>query len=130
MKLIKCLFYSIFLLASFHTLAADPESLANDSRYVGAWKGTWLEGMSSGKVSLEITRTGGEFSFTARPNFGTQPASITKMVNSEKQFAFVVSGEDGQAIRFELKPSDEFEKLKGKAYYDNLHLELELLRAP
>ena len=130
MKLIKCIFYSIFLLVSFHIVAADTENLANDSRYVGSWKGTWLEGMSSGKVSLEITRTGGEFSFTARPNFGTQPASIAKMVTREKQLAFVVSGEDGQPIRFELKPSDEFKKLKGKAYYDNLHLELELLRAP
>ena len=33
-------------------------------------------------------------------------------------------------MRFDLKPSSDYKKLKGNAHYDGLHMELEFMREP
>jgi hypothetical protein len=101
-----------------------------DSRYVGVWKGSWLEGMSSGKATLNIAESSGLLSFTAIPTFGVEPAPLKNIKGSEKSLGFQAIGADGRVMRFDLKPSSEYKKLKGKAHYDGLHMELELTREP
>ena len=130
MNIIKCISYVVFLLTFSHANAADGDLSAIDSRFLGSWKGSWLEGMSSGKVTLEVRELSADLSFTARPAFGTQSAAIAKIVGNEKQLGFQMVGADGHVMRFDLKPSKDYQKLKGKAFYDNLHMELELSRAP
>jgi hypothetical protein len=101
-----------------------------DSRYIGVWKGNWLEGMSSGKAFLAFGQSGGQLSFTALPWFGIEPAPLKGIKGSEKSLAFQTIGADGRVMRFDLKPSNEYKKLKGKAHYDGLHMELEFTREP
>ncbi len=101
-----------------------------DSRYIGVWKGNWLEGMSSGKGSLAIGQNGGQLSFTALSWFGDEPVPLKGITGSEKSLGFQTIGADGRVMRFDLKPSNDYKKLKGKAHYDGLHMELELTREP
>ena len=129
-KIFKCAFAVLFLLAPFISNAADEVGAAEDSRYQGKWEGNWLEGMSSGKVSLAIVAVNSEIAFTARPTFGTEPTVISKIKGTDKTLTFYVTGADGHAMRFELKPAKDYKILRGKAYYDNLHMELELSRTP
>lgn len=129
-KYIKCilLFYGVmnFLAAT----AQDSAAPAVDTRYIGNWNGTWVEGMSSGNATLSITENGGQFAFTALPAFGRDPAAINKIKGTAGQLSFHVIGADGRVMRFELMPLSEFKKLKGKAHYDGLHMEVELFRTP
>ena len=111
-------------------VSAETALSAIDTRFFGTWKGSWLEGMSSGKIILEIKDEGGELSFTARPSFGAQPATINKITANDKRLGFHTAGADGRTMRFDLKPSDDFKKLKGNAFYETLHMELELIRVP
>jgi hypothetical protein len=101
-----------------------------DSRYIGVWKGSWLEGMSSGKATLDIVQGSGALAVTALPWFGVEPAPLKSIKSSEKSLGFQTVGADGRVMRFDLKPSSDYKKLKGKAYYDGLHMELELTREP
>ena len=124
--------FALLLNCSPALMAADESAPATaiDGRYVGVWEGAWLEGMSSGKVKLEITESGGQLSFTSLPNFGVTPASVRKLTGNEKRLGFETAGADGRTIRFELKPSSDNKQLKGKAYYDGLHMELDLAKTP
>lgn len=130
----KFLFYSIVWIFNFSAdvFASDENTSTTNlnSRYVGTWQGTWLEGMSSGKAKLEITEFSGQLSFTALPNFGAAPANLRKLAGNEKHFAFETAGADGRTMRFELKPSSDGKQLKGKAYYDSLHMEVEFAKTP
>lgn len=126
MNHIKCTFLNVFLLIFSLANAADGDHSVIDSHFLGSWKGTWLEGMNSGKVTLEVRESSGELSFTTRPAFGTQSTPIAKIVGNEKQLRFQTVGADGHVVRFDLKPSKDYQKLKGKAYYDSLHMEMEL----
>ena len=130
MNLIKSILYFLCLLAPQLGMGADGNAFAIDSRYLGTWKGTWLEGMSSGKIVLELNETAGELSFTALPSFGIQPVGISKVAGDGQCLVFHTTGANGRAMRFDLKPSGDFKKLKGKAHYETLHMELELTRAP
>ena len=120
------LFFSAFASAN----ATDDDHAGLDARFAGVWEGSWLEGMSSGKATLTFKDESGELTFTNRPAFGARPASITKITRTEKQLRFQTVGADGYVMRFDLKPSKDYQKLKGKAYYDSLHMELELSRVP
>lgn len=126
----KFILFVLFFSAISTTNAADDNHASLDARFWGTWEGSWLEGMSSGKATLELKDGNSELTFTTRPAFGTQPVSITKINGNEKQLGFHTVGADGHVMRFDLKPSKDYQKLKGKAFYDNLHLELELSRAP
>lgn len=130
-KFLFCLF-ALLLNFSAAVIAADESTSTTnlDGRYVGVWEGAWLEGMSSGKVKLEITESGGQLSFTSLPNFGVTPASVRKLTGNEKRLGFETAGADGRTMRFELKPSSDNKQLKGKAYYDGLHMELDLAKTP
>lgn len=130
MKNIKSILFFAMLLIPALSSGADEQAINVDSRYLGSWNGTWLEGMSSGKVALEIRETGGQLSLSPLPNFGAQPAAIAKVVGNENRVGFQTAGADGRSMRFDLKPSGDFKKLTGKAHYDGLHMELELKRAP
>ena len=118
------------LMFSLGTLAQDKAVTAVDSHYVGVWKGKWLQGMSGGNAILDLAESGGQLSFTALPPFGTDPAPINKIKSSDKQLEFLAIGADGHVMRFDLKPSGDYKKLEGKAYYDGLHMEIEFTRAP
>jgi hypothetical protein len=120
----------LFLSAFASANAADDDQAGLDARFAGVWEGSWLEGMSSGKATLTLKDESGELTFTNRPAFGALPASITKITRTEKQLRFQTVGVDSHVMRFDLKPSKDYQKLKGKAYYDSLHMELELSRAP
>ena len=130
MKLYKC--NLCILLMTFSSLAfgADEVSSIVDARFFGTWQGNWLDGMSSGKIKLVVKEEAGELSFTALPSFGTQSATISKISGTDKRLAFYTAGADGRVMRFDLKPGEDFKKLKGKAYYETLHMELELTRTP
>jgi hypothetical protein len=130
MSIFNSVFYVMLAFVPVATNAVDNDSTVVDARYIGTWAGNWLEGMSSGKATLQVKETSGELMFTALPSFGTQPTPITKMVGSEKRLGFQTVGADGRVMRFDLKPSGDYEKLKGKAYYDSLHMEVELTRIP
>ncbi len=130
MKHLKCLFSCFGLLLALNSTAGDEIGSAVDSRYLGAWRGNWLEGMSSGKIRVEITEGGGELWFIALPSFGSLPAQIRKVAGDDKRLGFYTAGADGKTMRFELKPSGDFKTLKGKAHYESLHMELELARVP
>ena len=82
----KFLFYSIVWIFNFSAdvFASDENTSTTNlnSRYVGTWQGTWLEGMSSGKAKLEITEFSGQLSFTALPNFGAAPANLRKLAGN------------------------------------------------
>jgi hypothetical protein len=82
-----------------------------DSRYIGVWKGNWLEGMSSGKATLNISESSGLLSFTALPSFGVEPAPLKSIKGSEKSLGFQAIGADGRVMRFDLKPSSEYKTL-------------------
>ena len=118
------------LMFSLSVLAQDNAVTTVDPRYVGVWKGKWLEGMSSGNAILDLAESSGQFSFTALPPFGTDPAPINKIKASDKQLEFQTVGADGRVMRFDLKPSGDYKKLKGRAYYDGLHMEIEFARTP
>ena len=126
----KFILFVLFFSAFSTTNVADDNHAGLDARFLGTWEGSWLEGMSSGKATLELKDGNGELTFTARPAFGTQAVSITKITGNEKQLGFQTIGPDGHVMRFDLKPSKDYQKLKGKAFYDNLHMELELSRVP
>ena len=126
----KFILLVLFFSVCSTTNAADDNHASLDTRFLGTWEGSWLEGMSSGKATLELKDGNGELTFTTRPAFGTQPVSITKINGNEKQLGFQTIGADGHVMRFDLKPSKDYQKLKGKAYYDSLHMELELSRVP
>ncbi len=130
MKTLKCILACFGLLVALNSTAGDHGTAALDSRYIGTWSGNWLEGMSSGKIRVEIKEAGGELSFAALPSFGVQPAQLRKVTSDDKSLAFFTTGADGKTMRFELKPSGDFNILKGKAHYESLHMELELTRAP
>ncbi len=130
MIVLKSIFYITLAFIPIAVPAADGDPATLDSRYLGQWAGNWLEGMSSGKATLQVKETSGELMFSALPSFGTQPTPITKMVGTEKRLSFQTVGADGRVMRFDLKPSGDYKKLKGKAYYDTLHMELELMRVP
>ena len=125
---IKSILLTSALIISLGALAQDGATSAIDSRYIGVWKGAWLEGMSSGKVILDMAESSGQFSFTALPRFGNDPAPISKIKHSETQLGFLTAGADGRVMRFDLKPSSDYKKLKGKAYYDGLHMEVQFTR--
>ena len=127
-KLIISSLLNVALMFSLGTLAQDNAVTTVDSHYVGVWKGKWLEGMSSGSAILDLAESSGQFSFTALPPFGTDPAPINKIKGSDKQLEFQTVGADGRVMRFNLKPSGDYKKLKGKAYYDGLHMEIEFTR--
>jgi hypothetical protein len=99
-------------------------------KYIGVWKGIWLEGMSSGKATLNIAESGGVLSFTALPSFGVEAVALKSIKGSEKSLGFQAAGADGRVMRFDLKPSSDYKKLMGKAYYEGLHMELEFMREP
>lgn len=122
----KFILFVIFFSTFSTTNAADDDHAGLDARFWGTWEGSWLEGMSSGKATLELKDGNSELTFTTRPAFGTQPVSITKIIGNEKQLGFQTIGADGHIVRFDLKPSKDYQKLKGKAYYDSLHMEMEL----
>jgi hypothetical protein len=130
MKFLQCLLPFFGLLLALNSTAGDEASAAVDSRYLGTWSGNWLEGMSSGKIRLEIKEGGGELLFTALPSFGVQPARLRKIAGDDKHLGFFTAGADGKTMRFELKPSADFKMLKGKVHYESLHMELELARVP
>ena len=130
MKLYKCNLFFLLLAFPFLAFSADEMSSTVDPRFFGTWQGNWLEGMSSGKVKLDVKEGAGELSLTALPSFGTQPVAITKISGTDKRIGFYTAGADGRVMRFDLKPSEDFKKLKGKAYYETLHMELELTRTP
>ena len=125
----KFILVVLFFSAFSATNSADDNHASLDARFWGTWEGSWLEGMSSGKATLKLEDGNGELTFTARPAFGTQPVLITKITGIEKQLVFHTTGADGHVMRFDLKPSKDYQKLKGKAFYDSLHMELELSRA-
>jgi hypothetical protein len=129
MKTLKCILACFGLLLALNSAAGDEAASTIDSRYIGTWNGNWLEGMSSGKIRLEIKEAGGDLSFTALPSFGIQPTQLRKVTSDDKRLAFLTTGADGKTMRFELKPSEDFKILKGKAHYESLHMELELTRA-
>lgn len=129
-KIFQSVLLGIGLLFSAGVIAQDSATPAVESRYTGVWKGNWLEGMSSGRITLEIAENGGQLSFSGRPAFGTDPVSISKIKHSDQQFGFQTAGADGGVMRFDLKPSADYKKLKGKAYYQELHMEVEINRAP
>ena len=129
MKLIKSILVLLFCLTGFAATGADEASLRVDNRYLGIWKGAWLEGMSSGKIQLEIKESTGHLTFTALPSFGAEAAILSKLGGTQQRLGFQTSGADGRVMRFNLSPSADFSKLKGKAHYDSLHMELELSRA-
>ena len=130
MKLHKCNLFILLMTFSSLAVGADEVSSIVDARFLGTWQGNWLEGMSSGKIKLEVKEGAGELSFSALPSFGTQPAAISKISGTEKRLGFYTAGADARVMRFDLKPSEDFKKLKGKAYYETLHMELELTRTP
>lgn len=130
MKLYKCSLLILLLAFPFLAFGADEIFSGVDHRFLGTWQGNWLEGMSSGKIKLDVKDGAGELSFTALPSFGMQPAAISKITGTEKRLGFYTAGADGRVMRFDLKPSEDFKKLKGKAYYETLHMELELTRTP
>jgi hypothetical protein len=130
MKLYKCSLLIVLLAFPFLAFGADEGLSGIDPRFFGTWQGNWLEGMSSGKVTLAIKEGAGELSFTALPSFGAQSAAIGKITGDSKRLGFHTAGADGRVMRFDLKPSEDFKKLKGKAYYETLHMELELARTP
>ena len=130
MKLLKYILSCLGLLLALNAAAGEQASNTVDSRYIGTWSGNWLEGMSSGKILVEIKDGGGELSFTALPSFGAPPAQIRKVAGDDKRLGFHTAGADGRTMRFELKPTSDFMKLKGKAFYESLHMELELTRLP
>ena len=130
MSLFKYIFFALSVVTFSHSIAADSDRPMIDSRFIGTWKGSWLEGMSSGKVTLEVGKSHGDLSLTTRPSFGTQAVAIAKIVGVEKQLSFYATGADGHAMRFNLTPHKDYQTLKGKAYYDGLHMELDLARAP
>jgi hypothetical protein len=130
MRTLKCILACFGLLLALNSAAADDVPSTIDSRYIGTWSGNWLEGMSSGKIRVEIKEAGGELSFAALPSFGVQPAQLRKVAGDDKRLAFLTTGADGKTMRFDLKPSGDFKILKGKAHYESLHMELELTRAP
>lgn len=129
MKPFKYLLICTGLLLALSSAAGDDVNATVDSRYLGTWNGNWLEGMSSGKIRLEIKESGGEISFTALPSFGVQPATLRKVAGDAKRLGFHTAGADGRTMRFDLKPSVDFKTLKGKAHYESLHMELDLVRA-
>jgi hypothetical protein len=126
----KCTLFALAVIAFSPSIAADSDRPMIDSRFIGTWKGSWLEGMSSGKVTLEVGESRGDLSLTTRPAFGTQAVAIAKIVGVEKQLGFYATGADGHAMRFNLTPDKDYKTLKGKAYFDGLHMELDLTRAP
>jgi hypothetical protein len=130
MKFIKCILFTLSLIVPLVASGADGDSRDIDSRYIGTWNGHWLEGMSSGKILLEVKENGGELSFTALPSFGANSAAIGKVMGNEQRLTFHTAGADGRTMRFDLKPSGDFKKLRGKAHYESLHMELELTRLP
>ena len=130
MKLYKCNLFIFVLVFPFLAFGADEVSSTIDLRFFATWQGNWLEGMSSGKIVLEIKEGSGELSFTALPSFGAHPATVNKIIGNNKRLGFHTAGADGRTMRFDLKPSEDFKKLKGKAYYETLHMELELIRVP
>lgn len=127
-KFIEGVLLAVTLLLSAAVLAQDGVTPAVESRYIGIWKGNWLEGMSSGAVTLDLAENGGQFSFSGLPAFGAEPAPISKINSSGKQLGFQTVGADGRVMRFELKPFADYKKLKGKAYYEGLHMEVEFSR--
>ncbi len=127
---IKFILFALFFAAFATANAADNVNSSLDGRFLGTWEGSWLEGMSSGKATLTLKDESGELTFTTRPAFGARPVSITKITSTERQLGFQTVGADGYVMRFDLKPSKDYQKLKGKAYYDSLHMELELSRVP
>ncbi len=127
-KLFESVLLPIALLFSAGVDAQDGGTPAVEAQYIGVWKGNWLEGMSSGGVTLEIAENGGQLSFSGRPAFGTEPEPISKIKHSDQQLGFQTTGADGGAMRFELKPTADYQKLKGKAYYQGLHMEVEINR--
>ena len=120
----------IVLMFSLGAFAQDNTVTTVDSRYIGVWKGKWLEGMSGGSAILDLAESSGQFSFTALPPFGADPAPINKIKGSDKQLEFQTVGADGRMMRFDLKPSGDYKKLKGRAYYNGLHMEIEFTRTP
>ena len=131
--MIKALFCFFTLVLNFSTagFAGDenPPITSLENRYEGRWQGNWLEGMSSGKAALEVTESGAQMSLSSLPVFGAAPISVTKLTSDDKQLKFTAVGADGRSYRFDLKPSSNGSKLIGKAFYDSLHMELELARA-
>ncbi len=126
---IKSILCASVLAVSLIGFTQDGAASELDSRYIRTWNGTWLSGMTSGKAILNVSEIGGQFSLTAIPSFGSDPAPISKIKSSEKQLEFQTVGADGRVMRVELKLSGDQGKLKGKAYYEGLHMEVELSRA-
>jgi hypothetical protein len=100
-------------------------------RLAGKWQGSWLEGMSTGKVFLELAPGAGQskIELTGFPKFGPGKAPVRDVVAQGETLKFVTVRADGEKVTFDLKLNDAGSKMKGKARYEGSRMEVELVRS-
>jgi hypothetical protein len=108
--------------------AQQPEAAAQ--RFLGKWQGSWLEGMASGKVFLDLAAAEGEskIEMTRLPKFGAGKALVREVLTEGQTLKFVTARADGEKVSFDLKLNEAGSRLKGTARYEGSRAEVELVR--
>jgi hypothetical protein len=107
------------------------QETAKLDRFAGKWQGSWLEGMSSGKVFLDLGASAGQeakIELTSFPKFGPGVAPVRDIAAENETLKFSTPRSDGKEIKFELTLNQAGNKLKGKARYEGSRVEVELAR--
>jgi hypothetical protein len=96
----------------------------------GTWRGPWYRGMTSGVMTLEITRAGtGSVAFTNLETFGQSPVPFAKTAMQGEWFEFSVVGTSGRDFTARLKPTADARVLRGAGRYEGFQVKFDLQRA-
>ena len=110
--------------------SAEESSQASLGGFEGNWFGAWVQGMSSGKMKLNLRGDTEEHSvvITGLAKFGEKPVGFSRSFVTAGEMRFAVTGENNLEVRFTFRFNESGRLLNVKGEFEGYRLAIELAR--